>query len=123
MTLLYSFTKCQYVILKLERTKMYSLRNISYMLESDRFFFCTSKNGICKSNTSLYFQESKQSLGPSIEDVRSKLGFFFTPPPLVPAMTSLLLQKCLYFVHFGLTPPPPYLGRPLWMPPLCFSRL
>ena len=32
-------------------------------------------------------------------------------------MTSLLLHKCLYFVHFGLTAPPPRLGRPFWMAP------
>ena len=32
---------------------------------------------------------------------------FLTHSPLVPPMTSLLLQKLLYFVLFGLTPPSP----------------
>ena len=32
---------------------------------------------------------------------------FLTPSPLVRGMMSLLLHKCLYFVHFGLTPPSP----------------
>ena len=30
----------------------------------------------------------------------------FSTPSRVPAVTSLLLNKCLYFGHFGLIPPP-----------------
>ena len=44
-----------------------------------------------------------------------QIGNFLPPPPLLRAMTSLLLHKWHYFFHSGVTTPD--LGRPLWMPP------
>ena len=54
--------------------------------------------------------------GPSIKDIRSKLGLFDPLPPC-PSYDVTVTTQVSLLCPLWADPPSPYLGRPLWMLP------